>query len=85
VHNLVDISGRIEDCSGVLGVALAYWSTRYTARDKAAAREAGTTAMAAIDTMLAELQQARAALVTEIRADDDAFMERTATLLARAS
>jgi hypothetical protein len=82
MHNLVDTPGRLEDCAGVLGVALGYWSTRDTARDKAAAREAGTTAMAAIDTMLTELHQARAALVAEIRADDDAAMERTAAMLA---
>jgi hypothetical protein len=85
MHNLVDTPGRLEDCAGVLGVALGYWSYRETSVDKAAARASGTTAMAAIDTMLAELAQARTALLAEIRADDNASMEHAAAMLARAA
>jgi hypothetical protein len=85
MSNLVDTPGRLEDCAGVLGVALGYWSYRDTSRDKAAARASGTTAIVAIDTMLAELAQARAALLAEIRADDAASLERSAALLARAA
>jgi hypothetical protein len=82
MHNLVDTPGRIEGCAGVLRVTLAQWARRDDSQAQPEIRQAATTAMAAIDTMLAELHQARAALLTEIRTSDDAAMERTAAMLA---
>ncbi|HEY1914238.1 MAG TPA: hypothetical protein VGH27_01570 [Streptosporangiaceae bacterium] len=80
-YNLLDVAGRIEDHAGVLGVALAAWSRRDDTRAQPRTREAASTAMEAIDAMLAQLHAARAVLVTEIRRSDDAAMARTEQLL----
>ncbi len=60
---------------GVLGVALAQWDDRDRARDQAAARKAGSTAVDAIDALLRDLYLLRGRLTREIRASDDAFMD----------
>jgi hypothetical protein len=44
---------------GELGVNLAWWDQRETARDKAAARKAGSTAVDAIGSMLRQLYMLR--------------------------
>jgi len=45
----------LRDRMSVLGLALAQWADRGTARDKAAARRAGSTAVDAIDALLRDL------------------------------
>jgi hypothetical protein len=82
VQQLADAPGRLENLSGVLGVALAYWADRADATDKGAARSAANTACDAIDNMLAVLHQARRELVAEVRAHDDATAARVDALLA---
>ena len=57
---------------GELGVSLAWWDQRETARDKAAARKAGSTAVDVIDSLLRQLYMLRGRLTRELRqADDD--------------
>ena len=80
---LIDVRARLDDHVDMLGVSLAWWAGRDTARDKAAARRAANTAMAAVDAMLAELHRARARLVSEIRQADDATAARVDALLAQ--
>jgi hypothetical protein len=77
-----DATGRLDDHLGVLGVALAQWMARDDSRAEPEVRRAASTAMDAIDAMLAELHQLRARLVTEIRANDDAAAARADALLA---
>jgi hypothetical protein len=79
---LADAPGRLENLSGVLGVALAYWADREDATDKGAARSAANTACDAIDNMLAALHSARQQLVAEVRAHDDATAASVDALLA---
>src|SRR5262249_61673566 len=80
---LVDVPGRLEDLAGVLGVPVARWATRDDSKAQPDVRQAANTAMDAIDSMLAQLHAARAALVTEIRQADDAAAGRADPLLAR--
>ena len=75
---LGDVAGRLEDEAG-LGVMLGH---RDEARDKAAAVRAGGTAVERIDGTLAALHRARAALVTEIRQDQDEAAARVDAMLA---
>jgi hypothetical protein len=82
-RELTDAPGRLENLSGVLGVALAYWADRADATDKGAARSAAITGCDAIDSMLAALHSARAQLLGEVRAHDDATAARVDALLAR--
>jgi hypothetical protein len=49
----------LHDHLGVLSVALAHWSGREDARDQAAARRAGSTAISSTDSMLADLHALR--------------------------
>jgi hypothetical protein len=56
--------------------------TAKPARDKAAARRAANVAMGTIDGMLAALHTARATLVAEVRAYDDATAARVDAMLA---
>ena len=79
---LDDVAGVLEDEAGLLGVSLAQWAYRDEARDRAAARRAANTAMDTIDGMLRRLHTARAALVSEIRAADDATAARVDAMLA---
>jgi hypothetical protein len=67
-----DPLANLRDRTGVLGVALAQWADRSNARDTAAVRRAGTTAVDAIDAMLRDLFLLRGRLVQEIRQTDDA-------------
>jgi hypothetical protein len=60
---------------------LAAWRLRDDTRPQAGVRAAADGALRRIDRMLADLQAARAALVTEIRASDAAAMARTGQLL----
>jgi hypothetical protein len=68
----------LRDRTSVLGVALVQWADRGTARDKAAARRAGSTAVDAIDALLRDLYALRGRLVREIRQADDARRRRVA-------
>jgi hypothetical protein len=67
-----DPTASLRDRTSVLGVALMHWADRDTARDKAAARRAGSTAVDAIDALLRDLFVLRGRLVREIRQADDA-------------
>ncbi len=68
----------LRDRTSVLGVALVQWADRGTARDKAAARRAGSTAVDAIDGLLRDLYALRGRLAREIRQADDAARRRVA-------
>ncbi len=68
----------LRDRTSVLGVALVQWADRGTARDKAAARRAGSTAVDAIDALLRDLYLLRGRLAREIRQADDASRRRVA-------
>jgi hypothetical protein len=57
---------------------LVQWADRGTARDKAAARRAGSTAVDAIDGLLRDLYALRGRLAREIREADDAARRRVA-------
>jgi len=65
----------LHDSLGELGVSLAWWDQRETARDKAAARKAGSTAVDAIDSMLRQLYMVRGRLTREIRQADDGLID----------
>jgi hypothetical protein len=78
-----DAAGRLDCQLGVLGVALAQWMARNDTRPQPEIRRAASTAMDAIDAMLAELHALRARLVGEIRASDDDAAGRADELLAR--
>jgi hypothetical protein len=65
----------LHDSLGELGVALAQWDDRDRARDQAAARKAGSTAVDAIDSMLRQLYMLRGRLTREIRQADDALID----------
>ncbi len=78
-----DAAGRLGDQLGVLGVALAQWTARDDSRPQPEIRRAASTAMDAIDAMLAELYALRSRLVGEIRASDAAAAVRADALLAR--
>jgi hypothetical protein len=80
---LTDAPGRLAGLAEQLGVYAGWWASRDTADDKPTAIRAGTSAMAAIDEMLAVLHSARAQLVSERRADQDRVMAESAALLAR--
>jgi hypothetical protein len=73
-----DLTASLRDRTSVLGVALAQWADRGTARDKAAARRAGSTAVDAIDALLRDLFVLRGRLVREIRQADDVARPRVA-------
>jgi hypothetical protein len=79
---LLDVTGRLTELAGVLGVALAQWSTRDDSKAQPAVRQGANTAMEAIDAMLAELHTLRAALVGEIRRSDDTAGARVDAMLA---
>jgi hypothetical protein len=68
----------LRERTSVLGVALVQWADRGTARDKAAARRAGSTAVDAIDGLLRDLYALRGRLAREIRQADDAAHRRVA-------
>ena len=73
-----DAIANLRDSTGVLGVALAQWADRGTAKDKAAAGRAGATAVDEIDAMLRNLFMLRGRLVQEIRQADNAARRRVA-------
>jgi hypothetical protein len=73
-----DPAASLRDRTSALGVALTQWADRGTARDKAAARRAGSTAVDAIDALLRDLFVLRGRLVREIRQADDAARPRVA-------
>ena len=70
------------DHADALTAALATWSGRAHDRPDPAARRAANDAMDAVDGMLATLHRLRAALITDIRASDDATARRADALLA---
>jgi hypothetical protein len=80
-----DVTGRLDEHNGVLGVALAQWMGRDDSKAEPDVRQAANTAMEEIDAMLAQLHALRARLVSEIRASDDATATRVDALLGEAS
>ena len=79
-----DVYAKLEDPTGVLGVALATWETRDDSKAQPEIRRAANTAMTEIDRMLAALHQMRSRLVGEIRVSDDAFAALVDASLAAA-
>jgi hypothetical protein len=73
-----DPMADLRERTGILGVALVQWAERDTARDQAAARRSGSTAVDAIDAVLRELFVLRGRLVQEICRADDAARRRVA-------
>ncbi len=76
-----DFTGRLGEHNGALSVALARWMGRDDSKSQPEIRQAGGTAMEAVDAMLAELQALRARLVSEIRTSDAAADARADALL----
>jgi hypothetical protein len=79
---LASVPSRLGNVTDVLSGALATWATRDDSKAQPEVRQAANTAMASIDTMLAELHSLRSALVAEIRVNDDATEARVDKLLA---
>ena len=73
-----DPMASLRDCTGALGVALAQRADRDAAHDKAAARQAASAAVDAIDALLRDLYLLRGRLVQEIRQADGAPHPRVA-------
>lgn len=73
-----DLMTSMGERTSVLGAALAQWADRGTAKDKAAARRAGHTAVDAIDALLRDLFVLRGRLVQELRQADDTLRHRVA-------
>jgi hypothetical protein len=80
---MTDPMSVLHDQIGILGVALARWAERDDAKAQPEVRQAATTAMDAIDAMLAKLYAARSILATEMRQSDEATAARVDALLAR--
>jgi hypothetical protein len=68
----------LRDRTGILGAALEQWADRATAGDKAAARDAASTVVDAIDALLRDLYLLRGRLIQEIRQADGADRRRVA-------
>jgi hypothetical protein len=81
-HTLADLTGKLIDHAGTLGVALAQWAARDTSEAGPSVRHTADTAVDAVDQMLHLLHLARAKLVGEMRVFDDAELERSRALLA---
>lgn len=79
---LEDVAGALEDEARLLGVSLPQWAARDDSKAQPEVRRAASTAMAAIDRMLAALHQARQQLVAEIRQADDGAAARADAMLA---
>jgi len=79
---LADVPGQMAAQAGLLDIALMAWAGRDDSKAQLGVRRAANTAITTIDDMIRELQATRAALVTEIRASNDAAMARTAAMLA---
>ena len=62
-----DPVASLRDRTGILSAALEQWADQATAADKAAARQAASTAVDAIDALLRDLYLLRGRLVQEIR------------------
>jgi len=73
-----DLMTSMRERTSVLGAALAQWADRSTAKDQAAARRAGHTAVDAIDALLRDLFVLRGRLVQELRQADDTLPHRVA-------
>ncbi len=73
-HGGPDPMTGLHESLGELGMNLAWWNQRETARDQAAACKAGSTAVDAIDSLLRDLFLLRGRLTRELRADDDALL-----------
>ncbi len=63
----------LRDQLGVLEASLAQWEDRARAADRAAARQAASTAVGAIDSLLRTLYPIRGRLVREISDSDEAL------------
>lgn len=77
------VAGRLADLAGVLGRALDQWAARDDTQAQPEVRQAANVAMESLDGMLAEVYRARAALVAETRARDDAHAARVDAMLAK--
>lgn len=73
-----DLMANLRDRTGILGGALVQWAERGTAPDKEAARQAGNTAVDAIDALLRDLFLLRGHPVREIRQAEAAARCRVA-------
>ncbi len=73
-----DLMTSVRERTSVPGAALAQWADRGTAKDKAAARRAGSTAVDAIDALLRDLFVLRGRLVHVFRQADDTLRHRVA-------
>jgi hypothetical protein len=86
VHAMTDKAARlyvVQSCLNTLADALAAWQARDDTDPQPGVRQAANTAIGALDAMLLGLHEIRARTISEMRAFDDAGMERTAALLER--
>jgi hypothetical protein len=81
---LADAARRLDNMTGVLGVALAQWAVRDDTKPQPEVRQAANVAVATIDDMLTALHRVRQQLVTEVRQSDDASLARADAMLAEA-
>lgn len=70
--NLLDAAVQLNEHVGMFGVCAAQWVDRENSTDQAAARRAASKAVDALDAALGEVYRARAELVAQVRAHDDA-------------
>ena len=73
-----DVPARLGEPLTDLSIALELWQDRDDTKAQPHVRRAASKAVDAMGTMLRELHLMRARLISEIRADDDAFEARTA-------
>ena len=73
-----DVSARLGEPLNDLARSLELWQDRDDTKTQPHVRRAASKAVDAMGTMLRELHLMRARLISEIRADDDAFEARTA-------
>ena len=77
------MTGTLRENLETLSAALSQWENRDDSRPQPEIRRAASTAMDAIDAMLAVLHALRSRLVSEIRESDDATAARADALLAK--
>lgn len=82
--SLRDFARRLDNMTGVLGIALAQWAARDDSRAQPEIRQAANMALAVFDDMGDAMHRARRQLAAEIRASDDAAAKRADALIASA-
>ena len=75
------LADPLDDELGLLNVNLAIWMARDDSKAGASVTRAGNQVLDSIDTMLRQLYQLRARMVTEYRADQDIAAARADALL----